>query len=417
LIVGVAAALFSREIISSYREIQTNYFRHNISRLVNELTAAGTDSYPQIAQSFLECYPSFHLLIKNPDGQIVFSTGHCFESKKRGFNFNTALSGGYTITAHHHFMHSQNRHALIKRSIIVLVIMFSISLAGAMIFASQITRPIKCLVKDAKAMSLLAPVAAPVKRSDEIDELAVIIYEMYNKLKDTITALEEEKEAQQYFFAAASHELKTPIAATTVLLQGMFDNIFDYQDREKYLWECLKMMDEQNRIVKELLEIIKYADGKIKPKLEIMPLRETIDDLLSVCRTFINEKGLSVVVQIPEEERCIADDYMLKKALSNIILNALQHSDGKVRIWTVVSGDFVRLCFLNTGAKIDENLLLENMLLFKPFERMDKARICYRGRIGLGLTIAAKMLDNMEAAYALVNVPEGVLFWMELPAG
>ena len=412
LTVGVTAALFSRQIISFYQDAQVEFFQHNLSHLVEKLVEGDRNSYPQIARTFLNNYPSFHLLIKTPDDQVVFSSSPYFIAGGRGFNFNSSLPSGYTITAYHEFLHTQNHHILINRGIIALVILLSLSIAGAMVFARQMTHPIKRLVKDANAMSLLAPVAAPVKRSDEIGELTVIMHEMYNKLKDTITVLEEEKEAQQYFFAAASHELKTPIAATTALLQGMFDNIGDYQDHEKYLWECLKMMDEQNKIVTEILEIVKYADGKIKPKFESISLRETVDDLLPVYQTFMNKKGLSADVQIPKGEQCIADYNMLNKALSNIILNALQHSDGKVRIWTEVSGDFVRLCILNTGAKIDEN-----MPLFKPFVRMDKARTRDRGRSGLGLTIVAKMLDSMKAAYALENMPEGVLFWLKLPVG
>ena len=89
----------------------------------------------------------------------------------------------------------------------------------------------------------------PIRR-DELGDLSRDIYFMYDKLKDTISRLENEilrvremEEAQRYFFSAASHELKTPIAATSILLEGMLENVGDYKDHPKYLRECVKMME------------------------------------------------------------------------------------------------------------------------------------------------------------------------------
>ncbi|KPU44487.1 hypothetical protein OXPF_19810 [Oxobacter pfennigii] len=65
-------------------------------------------------------------------------------------------------------------------------------------------------------------VPSPVPRRDEIGQLAGDVYKMYKKLKLTIGQLEKEieyekemEENQRYSFSAASHELKTPIAATS----------------------------------------------------------------------------------------------------------------------------------------------------------------------------------------------------------
>ncbi|MRA64088.1 vancomycin resistance histidine kinase VanS, partial [Bacillus thuringiensis] len=83
-----------------------------------------------------------------------------------------------------------------------------------------------------------------------------------------ILRVREMEEAQRYFFSAASHELKTPIAATSILLEGMLENVGDYKDHPKYLRECMKMMDAQDNVISEILEIVNLSDGKISQDSE-----------------------------------------------------------------------------------------------------------------------------------------------------
>jgi two-component system sensor histidine kinase VanS len=125
-------------------------------------------------------------------------------------------------------------------------------------------------------------------------------------------------------------------------------------------------------------------------------------------------EGKHIDMDIPNGQTCLADPKMLKKALSNIILNAVQNTpkDGAIRIWSEPSGDHYRLCVLNTGTGIDDKVLPK---LFDPFYRADNARSRKCGRSGLGLTIVRKTLEAMGAPFALENAPDGVLFWMDLP--
>jgi two-component system sensor histidine kinase VanS len=109
---------------------------------------------------------------------------------------------------------------------------------------------------------------------------------------------------------------------------------------------------------------------------------------------------------------------MLQKALSNVILNALQNTadGGEVRIWSepgdVCCRESYRLCVLSAGTKIDAAILPK---LFDPFYRADRARSKKDGRSGLGLAIVQKTLEAMSIAFALENTADGVLFWMNLP--
>jgi two-component system sensor histidine kinase VanS len=208
--------------------------------------------------------------------------------------------------------------------------------------------------------------------------------------------------------------LKTPIAAASVLLEGMIANVGDYKDHPKYLRECVKMMDAQSETVSGILEIAGLDDGRFVSIPKKLDIGLTVAEIAPDFHILSEANGQRIVTDIPDGQICFADPGMLKKVLSNVILNAVQNTPegGEIRIWSEsIRGKF-RLYVLNTGARIDDEALPK---LFDPFYRADKARSRKSGRSGLGLTIARKTLEAMEADFALENTVEGVMFWVELP--
>jgi two-component system sensor histidine kinase VanS len=130
-------------------------------------------------------------------------------------------------------------------------------------------------------------------------------------------------------------------------------------------------------------------------------------------KTLAQTNPNNMTIDIPEDLHCYADIRLLRKALSNIILNSIQNTSqtGRIDIYAEDTTDGVRLSILNPGY-IDEELLPR---LFEPFYRMDKARSRKQGKTGLGLTIVKKSLDIMKINFGLENTKDGVLFWMILP--
>lgn len=419
IVIGVTAVLFSQQIVSFYNNTQTQFLSESFSQLRNQLLNAEPEDYSKIAREFSEKNQSYSFAIQDPSGFPVFASIRLIkieetEGIKKYHNIAIVFGSGYTLLAVGNSLNHTDYSKLVNRILLALVLLLVFSIFGAVIFARQMTRPIKKLVSEAETMSKLKPVLPPEKRNDEIGELSQIVHEMYGKLKDTIADLEGEKETQRYFFAAASHELKTPITAVTALLQGMLDNIGEYKDHPKYLWECIKLMKEQNKIITEILEIVKLTDKKIKPDFQELSLRSVTEAALLSCQTLIEARGQRVDIQIPREQIVTADDRMLNRAMSNIIANAVQNTPdrGEIRLWSDLGEEYIRLYVLNTGTRIDEDILPK---LFNPFYRVDEARSANHGRSGLGLTIVSKTLECMGFSFALENVPQGVLFWIDFP--
>ena len=424
LLVCVTVALYSGQFVSFYNTTQTMQLYSLYQDLHEQLQGKDINEVMAIAQKYHENNQSFLFFIRDKDNEIIFTTPNIDPDAAPDRNNSKiimTIGQDYALGAANQMTARTDYAGLISRSLLALGCMLALGVAGAFIFARQMTRPIKRLADDTKKMANCEDVQPAPLRSDELGDLARDVHAMYDKLKETISELEEEvlreremEETQRYFFSAASHELKTPIAATSVMLEGMLENVGDYKDHPRYLRECIRMMDAQTKLICEVLEIVSLNDGRIVPNPEILELKSTVNVLLPSYLTLAEANGQSINASIPDSHVCIADLKMLNKVLSNVILNAVQNtpSGGEIRIWSEPYADLYRLCVLNTDTHIDKDVLPK---LFTPFYRMDKARSRKNGSIGLGLTIVQKTLEAMEVDFALENTSDGVLFWLDLP--
>jgi len=397
-VVAIAIGLFYQQFMAFYTAQQAQQLRMDYQALYEELLGANMDRQQMIdiAQRFSEGNQSFVFqIIDDGDNMLFFTANARQPDRGEGGGTRILLSlNNYTLVAHNPAVQIGGSFWLTAGLGFAAIMV--IALVGAAVFARQMTNPIKRLAADTQKMTKLLPIQPPQKRNDEIGDLAQDVHDMYGKLKDNIAA-------QKYFFSAASHELKTPVAAARVVLEGMLAGVGDYSNHPKYLNQCIKLMDEQSKTICEILHIVNL-DGHYEPQPVQVNMKEIVTEQLPTQLV----SGQEVTIDLPEDMYCYADPSLLKKALSNVLLNAIQNTpqDGRIQIFAESN----RLNILNTG-HIDEAQLPH---LFDPFYRLDKARNRKSGQTGLGLTIVKKTLDLMDVAFDLENTDGGVLFWMEL---
>ncbi|GLX70644.1 HAMP domain-containing sensor histidine kinase [Paenibacillus glycanilyticus] len=428
LLVGATAALFSSQIMAYYSGQQLRKISSTYEQLINR--SQENADIAVIASQFHERNQTFRFYITDKAGHIAYVTPGAnannreVDLKTEGNSFIVYLGNGYILHVFNDDAFSVKYHALIPRVLVMLIAMLAVCVIGAFVFARQMTKPIQALADNTAKMANLEEVLPLPERQDELGDLARDVHSMYDRLKETISELEDEimrekelEETQRYFFSAASHELKTPVAATSVLLEGMLANIGEYNNHPKYLRECIKMMDAQSKLISDILEIVSLDDRRIVPVPERLDIKRILADILPHFRTLSEAHNLPIVIGIPDAQTILADSKMLKKALSNVLLNAVQNTPegGEIRIWSEsaesAANDY-RLCVLNTGARIDDRILPK---LFDPFFRVDKARSRKSERSGLGLAIVRKTLEAMNVDFGLENNSDGVLFWVALP--
>jgi two-component system sensor histidine kinase VanS len=424
LLVFVTGLLFSQQFLSFIRAAQARQIVASYRPLIERIERVGRDNIAGIAALFYENNQSFEFYIAEREGTVLFATPNADTDGDFDGDFYYVVHNApdYIIIAQSKTGLESFYSDLITRAVLASMAMLAFCLACAYIFARRITKPIKRLADSAGRMAKLEDVPGEPERRDELGDLARDVHAMYDRLKDSIKKLEREiireremEETQRYFFSAASHELKTPIAAAAIILEGMIANVGDYKDHPKYLRECVKLMDAQSNLISEILELMSLIDGKIRPVPESVRLRGAVASFISPHRTLAEAKGQNIIVSIPNDAIVSADRNLLKRAASNVILNAVQNApqDAQIRIWSESIRGGYRLSVLNTGTHIDTETLPK---LFSPFYRTDKSRSRKDGHSGLGLAIVQKTLDAMNIDFALENTIDGVLFRMDLPA-
>ena len=175
-------------------------------------------------------------------------------------------------------------------------------------------------------------------------------------------------------------------------------------------------MDSQSKTINDMLELVSLSDNRITPIPEKIMLYRCLTEMLPEFRMVAEAHELRISLFVSEDTECYADSGMLSKVLTNVLLNAVQNTPPgeEVRIWVEPILDFIRVCILNTGVYLEEDVLSK---LFDPFYRVDKVRNRKSGRSGLGLTIVRKTLETMDLDFGLTQTKEGILFWMEIPTG
>ena len=141
--------------------------------------------------------------------------------------------------------------------------------------------------------------------------------------------LEKQKkldQEQQEFFAAASHELKTPVTVLKGQLTGMLYQVGAYQDRDLYLKKSLKTVEEMESRILKILEVSRMERADRKAEIRKLELSKILRESYEPYEDLIEDKGLRLQVSLPDSFKVLGDPKLLKSALENILENAVKYS-------------------------------------------------------------------------------------------
>lgn len=285
-----------------------------------------------------------------------------------------------------------------------LLASFVLSLIASYLYARMISAPILEIKRMTKRMKRLDRTASlPIDSQDEIGVLKQHINDLYHHLLEVIDNLEKQKQEnlkleqmKVEFLRGASHELKTPLASLKIILENMRDNIGRYKDRDRYLSVSLDIVDEMNQIVLEILSLSSVQE--LGGEKEWIQLDDVVNRILTQNQVLVETRSLSIENYLP-----ITSIFMnlaiLKLVLSNIISNAVKHSD---------KGGVVRIGLENGGT----DFVIENTIVSKE-NSSTQAQAKKEG--GLGLFVVKYLLEHEELSYRFEESSTGRRFVMVLP--
>lgn len=285
-----------------------------------------------------------------------------------------------------------------------LLASFVLSLIASYLYARMISAPILEIKQMTKRMKRLDRTASlPIDSQDEIGVLKQHINDLYHHLLEVIDNLEKQKQEnlkleqmKVEFLRGASHELKTPLASLKIILENMRDNIGRYKDRDRYLSVSLDIVDEMNQIVLEILSLSSVQE--LGDDKEWIQLDDVVNRILTQNQVLVENRFLSIDNYLPATS-IFMNLAILKLVLSNIISNAVKHSD---------EGGVVRIGLENGGT----DFVIENTIVSKE-NTSTKAQSKKEG--GLGLFVVKYLLEHEELSYRFEESPTGRRFVMVLP--
>ena len=285
-----------------------------------------------------------------------------------------------------------------------LLASFVLSLIASYLYARMISAPILEIKRMTKRMKRLDRTASlPIDSQDEIGVLKQHINDLYHHLLEVIDNLEQQKQEnlkleqiKVEFLRGASHELKTPLASLKIILENMRDNIGRYKDRDRYLSVSLDIVDEMNQIVLEILSLSSVQE--LGDDKEWIRLDDVVNRILTQNQVLVENRSLSIDNYLPATS-IFMNLAILKLVLSNIISNAVKHSD---------EGGVVRIGLENGGS----DFVIENTIVSKE-NTSTKAQSKKEG--GLGLFVVKYLLEHEELSYRFEESPTGRRFVMVLP--
>lgn len=308
---------------------------------------------------------------------------------------------------------------------VLLVIVLVISALGAFICSRILVRPVLEISRISQRMAELdMSWSCDVKSSDELGVLAESLNTMARRLDAAMSSLEDANrqlradmeqmaamsKQRRDFFAAASHELKTPITIIKGQIEGMLMGIGRYKDVQGILPETMHEVERMEQLVAEILEITRLEmdglAGHTGPVDFSSLTRKVVQELMPLAE----ERAMELEAEIPDGVTVTGAEPLLERAVHNIITNALRHSPAGEHAVVVLRPG--RLTVRNSGVNIPED---ELKVLFTPFARVEKSRNKASGGSGLGLYLVKTIIDLHGFTCSIDNDGDGVIFTVEWP--
>lgn len=231
------------------------------------------------------------------------------------------------------------------------VITFAVSILIAVFFAQYITRPILKVNEASKRMVKLdfrRPY--PETRSDEIGILGENLNRLAEHLEETLQELKEknkilqdeiqrEQEMEQKqlsFFAAVSHELKTPVTILKGQIQGMISGIGGYKDRDKYLKRSYEVVFSMEGLIQEILDVSRIKSAGFLVNFSNVSLDNIVRNCIQEWEDVATDRGVTFHIEIEEHTDIHADRVLFQKVIGNLISNAVKYTPDNGNIWCKV---------------------------------------------------------------------------------
>jgi signal transduction histidine kinase len=287
------------------------------------------------------------------------------------------------------------------------------------------------VVRNAQALSRVARRIGAGERVDavgtqsgaELTALADELVATSAKLAESRDREHRIEESRRELVAWIAHDLRTPLAGIMSMAEALEDEVAS--DPQRYHRQMREQVSRLSAMVDDLFELSKIDSGALRLRLEEISLYDVISDTVADLRPMSQGREILIESDLGGEVVVRADPRELSRAVSNLLLNAIQHTPpgSPITVSASVVDGRASIAVIDTGGGIDEDDLTR---VFDPGWRGESARTPQPSALtsihpsrssgaGLGLAIVRGIAVAHQGEVTVRNVPGGCRFDLILP--
>ncbi len=223
---------------------------------------------------------------------------------------------------------------------------------------------------------------------------------------------------ERRFVAAASHELRTPVAIVRASAEILDREGLVSTDGQPFVTDIVSETDRMGRLVGDMLALASAEAGAVSVERHPVDLVSWIQDLARRADSMAGTHGLTIRTDLPSASSVVveADEDRLTQVLLILVDNAIEHSPsgGTITLGLTLQGGRASISVSDQGPGVP---VADRERIFEPFARLPGARRSASGS-GLGLAIARQLVGRHDGELVAEDAPGGgARFVLRLPPG
>jgi len=429
ILVAIGTAFF---FINQATQGEIRQFGEHVNQMrVNRMEAALSHYYAtqgegwQGIQPFVEQWDNLYeqrIILTDANGVVVADSegellGELFTTDSPGKPLKTPWQAGvigtlYVTPESSPEVNFTSLHILFRAIGLFFILggLIAVTIALIMTFflSHRILAPVKTLTSAAKRLGQGDfSQRVQVKDRGELGELA-------NTFNSMAGDLEHAEKLRQNLVADVAHELRTPLSNVRGYLEAVRDGVV------KPDANTIHQLNEEasllSQLVDDLQELSLAEAGELKLNYQPTDVVDLINLTVPAVRTKATAKEILLSTDIPDDLPPVnIDPHRIGQVLRNLLENAVSHAakGDSITVSARQHENWVQISVADTGEGIPPDDLPN---IFERFYRVDKSRARATGGIGLGLTIAKRLVEAHGGRIVAKSEPgKGSTFYFTIP--
>ena len=240
-----------------------------------------------------------------------------------------------------------------------------------------------------------------------------------DQLIETTQTLMDLNKVKDRLFSIIGHDLRGPIGSVKMVLEFMSKGIIDPNKGDQYkktVSDLLRTTDEVFTLLENLLAWATNESGNLSNIPENIKLKEAVVSILNLYQAGVNNKNISLEVNIDPEHVVVADLNMIKTVVRNLFSNAIKFtpSGGMISFSSFWDEGMVNVSVADTGKGMPQDVIDK---ILDPNVFYTTAGLNKEAGNGLGLKLCKDFVEKSGGKIWIKSTPDvGTTVFFSLPA-